>query len=173
MFKTVIGLSEINGEREKKVRTAVRAVILRDDTILLMHTNRGDYKFPGGGVEAGETLAAALVREVIEETGYVHCSVGEPFGMVTQRHRDVYDPEILFEMNSHYFLCQLLDNERIPQQLEKYETELNMEAKWVPVEEAIRANEELMSEYDHNQWLIRENFVLRELQQKQKQTFSS
>ncbi len=31
----------------------------------------GGYTFPGGGVEAGESLTAAVMREVLEETGVV------------------------------------------------------------------------------------------------------
>jgi len=30
----------------------------------------GEYKFPGGGIERNETHAEALIREVMEETGY-------------------------------------------------------------------------------------------------------
>lgn len=28
------------------------------------------YKFPGGGMEEGETLEDTLIREMLEETGY-------------------------------------------------------------------------------------------------------
>lgn len=31
----------------------------------------GGYTFPGGGVESGESLTAAVMREVLEETGLV------------------------------------------------------------------------------------------------------
>jgi ADP-ribose pyrophosphatase YjhB (NUDIX family) len=47
-----------------KYRTAVKAFIMQDHKILLMHSNRGDYKFPGGGVEEGETLPRALNKEL-------------------------------------------------------------------------------------------------------------
>lgn len=36
-------------------RTAVRGVIHYQNKILMVQTNRGDYKFPGGGMEEGET----------------------------------------------------------------------------------------------------------------------
>jgi 8-oxo-dGTP diphosphatase len=52
---------------------AVSAAIFRDDKILLVRRARsparGFYSLPGGRVEFGETLHAALVREVGEETG--------------------------------------------------------------------------------------------------------
>jgi 8-oxo-dGTP diphosphatase len=51
---------------------AVSAVIFRDDRILLVRRARspakGLYSVPGGRVEFGETLHAALHREVDEET---------------------------------------------------------------------------------------------------------
>ena len=52
---------------------AVSAVIFRDDQILLVRRARspgkGFYSLPGGRVEFGESLHAALHREVDEETG--------------------------------------------------------------------------------------------------------
>lgn len=51
---------------------AVSAAIFRDDNILLVRRARspaeGFYSLPGGRVEFGETLHAALRREVLEET---------------------------------------------------------------------------------------------------------
>ncbi len=51
---------------------AVSAAIFRDDKILLVRRARspakGYYSLPGGRVEFGETLHAALHREVEEET---------------------------------------------------------------------------------------------------------
>jgi 8-oxo-dGTP diphosphatase len=51
---------------------AVSAAIFRDDKVLLVRRARspadGFYSLPGGRVEFGETLHAALNREVIEET---------------------------------------------------------------------------------------------------------
>jgi len=52
---------------------AVSAAIFRDDNILLVRRARspakGFYSLPGGRVEFGESLHAALHREIDEETG--------------------------------------------------------------------------------------------------------
>ncbi|WP_280410099.1 NUDIX hydrolase [Nocardia brasiliensis] len=50
---------------------AVSAVVRdTDGRILMIHrTDNGKYSIPGGGLEAGETVSDAVVREVKEETG--------------------------------------------------------------------------------------------------------
>ena len=55
------------------IRNAVRAVIVRNDQLLLLKKTGGDrgerYALPGGTQNSGETLAQALERECLEEIG--------------------------------------------------------------------------------------------------------
>ena len=66
---------------------AVSAAIFRDSKVLIVRRARapgqGIYTLPGGGVELGETLAEAAIREVREETGLVVALAG------LAGHRDV------------------------------------------------------------------------------------
>ena len=58
---------------EPGIRNAVRAVIVRDNSVLMLRKwddqQAFRYALPGGAQESGETLAAALRRECLEEIG--------------------------------------------------------------------------------------------------------
>src|SRR3954463_16375398 len=60
-------------EYPKRPLLGVGAVVLRGDKVLLVcraqEPCKGEWTFPGGLVELGETLRAAAERETYEETG--------------------------------------------------------------------------------------------------------
>ncbi|MCG1022944.1 NUDIX hydrolase [Sutcliffiella horikoshii] len=158
-FNRFIGI-EKEENKHIKVRKAVRAIVIRDGHILMVHSNKGDFKFPGGGVEQEETHREALIREVLEETGYADTLVGEKFGVFVETREDIFNHDVLFEMNSHYYLCECR-GEKVAQQLEGYEIEQGFTPKWILIEEAISQNELAQKLSGHNGWIERETYVLR------------
>lgn len=69
--------------RARTVTIGVQAVIADADqrVLLVRHGYREGWHFPGGGVELGETVLAAISREVREETGVVLESEPRLFGL--------------------------------------------------------------------------------------------
>ena len=88
-------------------RIAARAVILHDNRLLLVNAYRDPasdlWCAPGGGVEAGHSLPANLIREVYEETGLT-IDVGPPC-LVNEFH----DPERGFHQVEVFFRCRITD----------------------------------------------------------------
>ena len=75
----------------KNPALTVDAVIVKDGKIVLIKRKeepfQGQYALPGGFVEYGETVEAALRREVLEETGLV-VDVSSLVGIYSDPHRD-------------------------------------------------------------------------------------
>lgn len=73
------------------MRKAVRAIIIHEDKLLVMHRNKFGHEYftlVGGGIGLGETATQALSREIHEETGVVFNNArlvfiqeaGDPYG---------------------------------------------------------------------------------------------
>lgn len=156
-----IGLSQTDAANfQTNTRTAVRGILLQEGKILMVKSNQGDYKLPGGGVELKESLKEALVREITEETGLTNCMVKEYFGRIVESHKDVYDPQAVFEMTSNYYQCEW-PGTLGRQQLDAYEQEQDFTPVWIDLDEAIFENERVLRNSEKNRWIHRENFVLK------------
>ena len=145
-------------------RTSVRAVILRGRDLLLVHVAMGGYKFPGGGVAEGESQAEALRREVLEECGATLVHIGDEVGAVVE-YKFAFDEGFdTFKMTSCYFLCDVADDLG-PQNLDAYEADLGFEPRWVSIDEALCENHSLLEAASAPDWLKREVFILKYLQE--------
>ncbi|MFI9636619.1 NUDIX hydrolase [Nocardia sp. NPDC051929] len=86
------------------VKVAVSAFV-RDSQgrILMIHrTDNDHYSIPGGGLEAGETVTQALVREVKEETG-IDVQVTDLIGIFSNpEHVIAYDDG---EVRQEFSIC--------------------------------------------------------------------
>ena len=114
-------------------RPSARGIIEKDGKFLLMHSRKfGYYKFPGGGIEAGEDPIQALIREVGEETGCVVIPESvEEYGSVFRRERDTENPAGIFEQQNYYYFCEISD-ETTERKIEDYEITEDFAPEWVP-----------------------------------------
>ncbi len=109
--------------------------------IALVKTSKGCF-LPGGGVEPGEDLKAALCREVREETGFA-ITVGEEFASASQYLFAKSDGRY-FRKIGHFFHAALAEKISAP-------TETDHEMVWRSPDESIR---QLTHEFQ--KWAIRE-----------------
>lgn len=164
-FNKVFGIKEFGKDEKVFYRLAMRAIILSNDKILMVKANTGDYKFPGGGVEKGETKEETLKREVKEETGYTLEEVKESFGVLVERNKRRRMGCTIFEMTSKYYICDV-NKEKGEQSLDKYEEELGFTPVWISLEDAIKENENVLRQKEKiNPWVRRETFVLKKIKE--------
>lgn len=92
---------EIEQTYGNRVRLRVCGLCWRHDKLLLVNHALGDGEFwsmPGGGLEFGETIEQALVREFKEETGFSITQGRFLFGCEYIKH-PLHGIELFFEAN--------------------------------------------------------------------------
>jgi ADP-ribose pyrophosphatase YjhB (NUDIX family) len=146
-------------------RVAVRAVIRRSNELLLIRSAvGGDVKFPGGGVEADESIEGALRREVREECGREVTHHDEVLLVVDEERRG-RDPGWVLRMRSHYVACEVGPATH-PLALDKYEQQLGFRPEWITIDAAIDANRNAIADGSAADWVLRELLVLEWLRER-------
>ncbi len=109
----------------------VGAVVLNGDGHVLLVKRaheplKGEWSLPGGGVEIGETLEAAVVRELFEETG-LNLDVG-PVVEVLDRIEYAPDGRVAYHFVIIDYLCHATDDHLVRGSDAD-------DVRWVPVEQ--------------------------------------
>ena len=123
------------------VRNSARSIILRDGKTAMIHSLKYDYyKFPGGGIENGESPVDAMIRETREEAGLVVIpdSIQE-YGYVHRIQKSDSDPTECFVQDNFYYLCSALDD-TVSQKLDGYEAQESYRLEFIDPQTAIRKN---------------------------------
>ena len=105
------------------VRPSVRAIVIRENRVWMVKSLKyGFYKFPGGGMELGETHEDTLIREAREEAGLVIKKESiRPYGSVRRVEKGKGLNEVFVQDNFYYFASA--EETLRPQQLDAYEQE--------------------------------------------------
>ena len=117
-----IDLKDYDKNGKAFIRPSARAIIIKDNKIYMVHSLLYDYyKFPGGGIENGESNIEALIRETAEEAGLVVTkgSIKE-YGYVHRIQKSDHDDCDMFIQDNYYYLCNVEGN-KINQNLDDYE----------------------------------------------------
>lgn len=127
------------------VRNSARSIIIRNGKLAMIHSLKYDYyKFPGGGIEGGESPIAAMIRETREEAGLVVIpETIKEYGCVHRIERSSTDASQCFIQDNFYFLC---DAEKAPVQqcLDNYEASEHYTLEFVSPTTAIEKNRKVM-----------------------------
>ncbi len=142
-MKLLFNINTIGGEPEGKVfvRPSARCVAMREGKVAMVYSRKYNYyKFPGGGIEAGESRIDALIRETAEEAGLVikRDTVRE-LGYVRRVQESWRPTEDYFVQDNFYYLCEVED-EAVPQALCGYESDEGFTLEWVEPDRAIEVN---------------------------------
>ena len=162
LLKEIFRKQGINLKGKTIYREAVRGIIIDNEKLLMIYSSKdGDYKFPGGGVEIGETYEETLIREVKEESGATITKILKDFGKVLEYDRPSEKEFEVFKMTSYYYVCRV--NTLLgAQSLDKYEQELGFKPIWVDVDDAITNNKSIMNSNQNEipRWTNRETYIL-------------
>ena len=120
---------------------STRGVIIRDGKIATQHGSAGDYKILGGGVEPGEKLEDALIREVGEESGLIVIPESiRPIGEIVERRRDLFEKNKIYVCHSCFFFCDA-KTEMTQTHMTESEIEKGFHLEWATAQEIIDGNE--------------------------------
>ena len=123
------------------VRNSARSIIIQDGKIAMIHSLEYDYyKFPGGGIEAGEDPVEAMIRETREEGGLVVIpETVREYGYVHRIQKSDSNPDEMFVQDNYYYLCDV-DGQVVSQELDGYEACETYTLEFVTPRTAIRKN---------------------------------
>lgn len=118
----------------------IRGIVCVDGKLAMQRSKDGEYKIPGGGVEAEESHVDALSRELREEVGLVLAegSITE-LGEITEIRRDIFDEETKYICHSLFYLCEVTE-ERVPITPTASEMRKGYQPVWAAPEEIYETN---------------------------------
>lgn len=157
-----IDLQDYDPSWPHSTRPSVRAIIVRNGKLALVHNGKFDYyMFPGGGIEEGESHEEALIREVKEESGLVVIpeSIRE-YGSALRLSKSSHFENTVFEQENYYYLCEAQETIETTK-YDVHEIEEQYSLVFLTPEEAVRRNRT----NDHGEenggvWIERETRVM-------------
>ena len=138
-------------------RVNVRAVIVQAGRLAMERSRAGEYKFPGGSVDPGESEQEALCREVQEELGLlVVPATVRSLGEILERGEDLFKIGSVSACYSRFYACQV-EERTVQTALTRSEVEQGLALCWARPEEVLEANAAFL----HKPWIARDSAFLR------------
>lgn len=133
-----------------KWRPSVYAIIIENSSVLLVPQFEGRYGLPGGGINLGEKIEDAVIREVKEETGLNVENpklVGCENSFFKMHNSDAYHTILL------YYSCNILDGHLSIDGFDSDEKKFAKLAKWISIDDL--ENIMLASTVDFRKYIVK------------------
>lgn len=143
------------------VRHSARCITIKNGNVAMVHSLKYNYyKFPGGGIEEGESIKDAVIRETFEEAGLkiIPESMKE-FGYVHRIEKGDYPKTDYWIQDNYYYLCDVEDCIGA-QDLDDYEEDENFTLEYVNPDKAIFINRNINHGANNQNTFEREARVL-------------
>ena len=133
VMKEIIIREEGNERETTRFCDAGRAIIVENGRVLMSHERKpGNWTFPGGGREEGESLEECCIREAGEEAGKI-VEIVKPFVCVKEYYGDTC-------YTSYFYICRIIgEGKHNPT---PYEIEMDAHPEWIEISEVLPILEE-------------------------------
>ena len=118
---------------ELRWRPSAYGIVIKDDRVLMSKQFGDMYDLPGGGVDLGEDLSSAVIREVKEETGI---DVVEPknIGVENSFFHSAHGNKKSYHSILLYYVCKFQGGELSTDGFDEYEQEYAEMAEWISLD---------------------------------------
>lgn len=113
-------------------RPSAYGIILNDNKVLLSK-QFGKYDLPGGGIDLGEDIETAVIREVKEETG-IDVSVSKLLGIENSFFQASHSNNNSYHSLLVFYACDYLGGELSTDGFDEHEKAYAEMAEWIPLE---------------------------------------
>lgn len=132
-------------------RPSVYAIVVKAGKILLSKQFGDRYDLPGGGVDLGEPLEAAVVRETKEETG-IDVSSPQLVGIETSFFKSCHGDNNAYHSILLYYKCEFVGGELSTEGFDEFEQQYAELAEWIPLEQL--ASLDIASTVDYRKFIL-------------------